>query len=106
MRAFSVFMKVIGNECFITNNKRYISHFKQFLAKVIDACCKKGSKYGALLKIIIEESILESYHDHFGQLSGEAEEFKKHIFQYFQSESRAENLMNPIVMTEIMELLI
>lgn len=28
MRSFTVFMKVIGNECFITNNKKYIASFK------------------------------------------------------------------------------
>ena len=55
---------------------------------------------------MVSEAILDSYHDHFGELSGEHSEFKKHMFEYFQSESKAENLVNPIVLTEIVELII
>ena len=97
MRAFTVFIKVIGNECFITNNKKYIQSFKLFIRKVIDTCCQSGSKYQALLRILITESILESYHDYFNELTGD-NSTRKHIFEYFQSESKAEILMNPIIL--------
>jgi hypothetical protein len=43
IRSFCIFIKVIGNECFITNNKKYIESFKEFLAKVVKTCCKEGS---------------------------------------------------------------
>ena len=94
MRAFSNFIKVIGNECFITNNKRYISNFKAFLKKVVQTCCQgdqagQPSKYKSLLKIMLAESIIECYHEHFGEITGDYADFKKHIFEYFQSESRA-----------------
>jgi hypothetical protein len=65
VRAFTVFIKVIGNECFITNNQKYITSFKAFLGKVVDASCQQDSKYKDLLRLLIEEAILESYHDHF-----------------------------------------
>jgi len=45
MRSFCIFIKVIGNECFITNNKKYIESFKDFLGKVVRTCCKKDSQY-------------------------------------------------------------
>jgi len=106
MRAFTVFLKVIGNECFITNNQTYIESYKAFLKKVIDATAKKESKYKTLLKVIVEEAILLSYHDYFSELSGEESMLKKHIFEYFQSESRAQVLMNPMVLKEIVELIV
>lgn len=111
MRAFSNFIKVIGNECFITNNKRYISNFKAFLKKVVQTCCQKdgtgpASKYKSLLRIMLEESIIECYREHFGEITGDYSDFKKPIFEYFQSESRAQLLLNPIVLTEITHLII
>ena len=48
MKAFSVFLKVLGNECFITGNKVYIKGYKAFLKKVVDVCCKQ-SKFRPLL---------------------------------------------------------
>jgi hypothetical protein len=38
MRSFSNFIKIIGNECFITNDKKYIQNFKGFLKKVVQTC--------------------------------------------------------------------
>jgi len=38
MHSFSVFLKVLGNECFITGNKVYIKSYKSFLKKVVSAC--------------------------------------------------------------------
>ena len=68
MRAFAVFVKVIGNECFITNNQKYISNFRQFLKKVVDTCCLPDSKYKQLLGVLVEESIIENYHCYFSEL--------------------------------------
>lgn len=104
LRAFCNFIKVIGNECFITNNKKYIESFRSFLKKVVQTCCKKDSKYKSLLTIMIKEAFIESYHEYFGELVGDSSEFNKHIYDYFQSESKAEQLMNPIILNEILTL--
>ena len=53
MKAFSVFLKVLGNECFITGNKVYIKGFKNFLKKVVSACAAPDSKYRQFLTIIV-----------------------------------------------------
>lgn len=57
MRAFSTFLKVLGNECFVTGNKVYIKGFKEFLRKVVTACCRV-EKFKPMLQIIIEEGII------------------------------------------------
>ena len=41
IKSFSVFLKVLGNECFITGNKVYIKSFKSFLKKVVSICCRQ-----------------------------------------------------------------
>lgn len=82
-RSFCNFIKVIGNECFITNNKKYIQSFRGFLKKVVQTCCKKDSKYKSLLNVMIKEAFIESYHDHFAELTGDSSEFNKHIYEYF-----------------------
>ena len=56
--------------------------------------------------MLLEESIIESYHCYFSELNGEESMLKKHIFEYFQSESRAAALMNPIVFYEVVDLLV
>jgi hypothetical protein len=60
MRNFSVFLKVVGNECFITENKVYIKSYKSFLRKVVSVCCKV-EKFRPLLGIMIEEGIIKAY---------------------------------------------
>ena len=60
MRAFSVFLKVLGNECFITGNKVYIKSYKTFLKKVVSACCSIP-RFRPLLSLIMHESLLSSY---------------------------------------------
>ena len=82
-RSFCNFIKVIGNECFITNNKKYIQSFRGFLKKVVQTCCKKDSKHKSLLNVMIKEAFIESYHDHFAELTGDSSEFNKHIYEYF-----------------------
>ena len=67
MRSFSVFLKVLGNECFITGNKVYIKSFKVFLKKVVNICCKV-SKFRPLLKILINEGIIEAYQQNMDEL--------------------------------------
>ena len=52
MKEFSIFLKVLGNECFITGNKVYIKSYKAFLRKVVHLCCK-NSKFRPLLEIFI-----------------------------------------------------
>jgi len=37
MRAFVTFLKVIGNECYITENKQSIKSFNSFVKQVIQA---------------------------------------------------------------------
>ena len=83
MKSFVTFLKVIGNECFITNNQAYIKSFRDFLKKVIDACCAKESKYKSLLSVLVKEAILESYHNYFSELQGEESMLRKHIFEFF-----------------------
>ena len=60
MRSFSVFLKVLGNECFITSNKVYIKGYKAFLRNVVSLCCKTP-KFKPLITIMIEEGIIEAY---------------------------------------------
>ena len=83
LRSFCNFIKVIGNECFITNNQKYITSFRKFLRKVVQTCCNKESKFKTLITILIKEAFIESYHEHFGELTGESNEFNEHIFEYF-----------------------
>jgi len=61
MKAFSVFLKVLGNECFITGNKVYIKAYKTFLKKVVTACASSNSKYREFLTIILDEGLIKAY---------------------------------------------
>lgn len=70
MKAFSTFLKVLGNECFITGNKVYIKGYEGFLKKVVNICCKKD-KFKPLLEIIIEEGIIKSYSSLINDLKNE-----------------------------------
>ena len=93
MRSFSNFIKIIGNECFITNDKKYINNFKGFLKKVVQTCSQESNgenKYKELLRIFLEECIIECYQDHFSEMTGDDHnEFQKRIFEYFKSETKA-----------------
>ena len=60
MKQFSVFLKVLGNECFITGNRVYIKSFKIFLKKVVNICCS-NSKFTQLLSILIQDGIINAY---------------------------------------------
>jgi hypothetical protein len=35
MRSFVSFVKVVGNECYITNNEHSIKNFKSFIKQVV-----------------------------------------------------------------------
>ena len=70
MRAFSVFLKVLGNECFITGNKVYIKSFKVFMRKVVSICCKLP-KFTPLLNILIEEGMINAYQQHMDEIKND-----------------------------------
>jgi hypothetical protein len=53
MRSFTVFLKVLGNECFVTGNKVYIKSYKAFLRKVVTACSGHDNKNREFLRILI-----------------------------------------------------
>lgn len=55
---------------------------------------------------MLEESIIQCYREHFAEITGDYADFKKPIYEYFQSESKAAILLNPIVLTEITNLII
>jgi len=61
MKAFSVFLKVLGNECFITGNKIYIKAYKSFLKKVVYACASAESKYRPFISILLNEGFINAY---------------------------------------------
>lgn len=62
MRAFGVFLKVLGNECYITGNKVYIQSYKNFLKKIVKACLEKDSKYRVFLTLLIQDEFINAYH--------------------------------------------
>jgi hypothetical protein len=64
MRAFGTFIKVLGNECFITGNKIYKKAYSSFLKRVVSACAQPGSKYRAFLEILLTEGFMQAYQDH------------------------------------------
>lgn len=101
MKSLSVFLKVLGNECFITGNKVYIKGYKNFLKKVVDACCRI-EKFRPLLSIIIEEGIINSYHQHMEELKSDTTGYStKRIEEYFKTESKAAQLMNPFIIVPL-----
>lgn len=61
MKSFAVFMKVLGNECFITGNKVYIKSYKKFLKKVVSACSGQDNKNREFLRILIQEGLIQAY---------------------------------------------
>jgi hypothetical protein len=61
MRSFAVFMKVLGNECFITGNKVYIKSYKNFMRKVVSACSGQDNKNREFLRILIQEGLIQAY---------------------------------------------
>lgn len=70
MKAFSTFLKVLGNECFITGNKVYIKGYKNFLKKVVNVCYK-NTKFRPLLDIIIKEGIIQAYSSYIDELNSD-----------------------------------
>jgi len=70
MKSFSVFLKVLGNECFITGNKVYIKSFKLFMKKVVHVCCKVP-KFRPLLEILIQDSVINAYQEYMDELKND-----------------------------------
>lgn len=62
MKAFATYLKVLGNECFITENKVYISSYKAFLAKVVQACAK-NEKYRLFLTLLLQDGLINCYEE-------------------------------------------
>jgi hypothetical protein len=67
MRSFSVFLKVAGNECYITDNKVYIKSYKSFLRNVVSVCCRV-ERFKPLLGILINEGIIKAYASQLGKI--------------------------------------
>jgi hypothetical protein len=61
MKSFAVFMKVLGNECFITGNKVYIKGYKIFLKKVVAACSGEENKNREFIRILIKDGLIHAY---------------------------------------------
>jgi hypothetical protein len=92
MRAFATFIKVLGNECFITANKVYIKAYKDFLKKVVNACAMPGSKYRAFLEILVKDET-KSHSE-------------RRIEDFFKTESKASQLMNPNIVVPLLRLIL
>jgi hypothetical protein len=91
MRAFTSFIKVVGNECFITRNKDAVKSFKSFIKQV----CQIGitvPKFAPLLQMIFSD-IIEGYRKQLSTLLSA----QTSIAQYFLTESQASQIMNPYV---------
>ncbi|CDW71537.1 UNKNOWN [Stylonychia lemnae] len=103
MKSFSVFLKVLGNECFITGNKVYIKSFKIFLKKVVHICCKVA-KFRPLLEILVQEGIINAYQVHMEELKTDQTGYSnKRIEEYFKTETKASQLMNPFIVVPLLK---
>lgn len=103
VKSFSVFLKVLGNECFITGNKVYIKSFKVFLKKVVSMCCK-NKRFQSLLRVLIEDGILGAYQMHMEDLHKEPQAYStKRIEDFFKTESKASQLMNPYIIVPFLK---
>ena len=60
MKAFACFLKVVGNESYITQNSRQIKSFKTFLSQVVRVCHEKA-EFRPLLEIMVYEEVVEAY---------------------------------------------
>jgi hypothetical protein len=91
MRSFSVFIKVLGNECFITGNKVYIKSYKSFLKKVVSACSGPDNTNRAFLKILLEEGLIQSYQNNLiVDLKNDPQPYsQRRIEELFKTESKA-----------------
>lgn len=101
IRAFACFLKVIGNESYITKNTRQIKSFGKFLQDVIQTC-NKNEQFRPLLKIMVYEDIIGSYSTHMMDLKDDDFRPKYYISQYFKTESSALQLTNPFVAKRIL----
>lgn len=97
MNAFVAFMKVVGNESYITTDKQAISNFKVFVRQVVHVAIT-SPKARPLLKIIFDD-VVTSYRQKLKEL------VKKpvHIQKHFMMESEAAKLMNPFILLKVVK---
>ena len=108
MRAFATFIKVLGNECFITGNKVYKKSYKAFLKKVVYACAAPDSKYRVFLEILLKEGLIQAYQDNLIEdLKNEVKaNSERRIEDFFKTESKASQLMNPNIAVPLIRLIL
>ena len=90
-KAFITFVKVVGNECFITANKKSIANFKTFVTKVIKLCVSEA-KFQPLLTAIVAD-VIDSYRRELHSIL----KTPTYIQHYFITESSASKVMNPYI---------
>ena len=59
MHAFVTFIKVVGNESYITADKEAITNFKTFVQQVVRVACS-NPKFKPLLRIVFSD-VVNSY---------------------------------------------
>jgi len=88
MRAFATFLRVLGNECFVTENKVYLHNFVEFLNRVIVFCCKTD-KFKPLLTLLIKEGVIEAYSQRLDELMSKNLDPERRVSVYFRTENKA-----------------
>jgi len=89
IKAFATFLKVIGNESYITKNTRQIKSFGKFIEDVI-MTCKRNKQFMPLLEIMVYDGIITAYSTHMMDLRLENDlRPKYYISEYFKTESSA-----------------
>ena len=104
MRSFAVFMKVLGNECFITGNKVYIKSYKVFMRKVVTACSGQDNKNRDFLRILIQEGLIQAYQNNLlNEVRNDPQPYsQRRIEDFFKTESKASQLMNPFIIQPLL----
>ena len=88
MKAFACFLKVVGNESYITHNTRQIKSFNTFLSQVVRVC-RDRPEFRALLNIMVYEEIVDAYGAHMGELKDDNCYPKYYVGEHFRTESSA-----------------
>ena len=105
MRSFAVFMKVLGNECFITANKVYIKSYKAFMRKVVNACSGQDNKNREFIRILIQEGLVQAYQNNLlNEVRNDPQPYsQRRIEEFFKTESKASQLMNPFIIQPLIK---
>jgi len=102
MDSFNTFLKVLGNEAYITENKTYIVEYKDFLQQVV-SIASTDEKYQPLVKKMINQGIIEAYGKNLKDIQGSRTEANQLISKFFQSESKAAQLTNPYIIVPLLQ---